>query len=409
MKIREFGSYFNPKSVEHHAVRDFTHLKGWQQALTVIITAISIPLLFGVGSIALFRVLTKSFTAKPLNPQENGDSLERTASKTARSSSSISSSSPSSSISATRSTHLTSWEEPFIAPLPSKFCIKYDRSQTAFVIGSDLEFVKTRAPYLFEGHETTYQMEDGSPIRVRPGDYLVFVTTWIGERPTQQECAYEAGIYLPGSLIRDLKLGEALFLRCNGAPFTLTLSQDNRFQGTMNHERLVNMIEWNQYDEKHGTPEQPVLPGNLPTHYPHIKYTLADEKAAAELKAQITEWAESTEECRTFVFNVAAQTLDEISDFAWDTETEITPTDSLLEIEGSLSIDIPGAKELVLSCKGPHLFAHFKGIAGRTFGCCLNTEILGLKPADIIQKKVNQEMLATGIFVIDMSESPAEN
>jgi hypothetical protein len=88
MNIKQLGSYFNPKSPEHHAVSNFKQLKGWQKFLTAAITAISIPLLFGFGSVALFRVLTKSFSAKPLNLGESTSELHSSAAKTSKSSSS---------------------------------------------------------------------------------------------------------------------------------------------------------------------------------------------------------------------------------------------------------------------------------------------------------------------------------
>lgn len=174
MNIKHFASYFNPKSSEHHAVEDFKQLKGWQKVLTSTATAISVPLLLGFGSVALFRVLTKSFKAKPLNVNDNSTKLDQSAIKADKSRTSISGATelppvPSRKASSTESS--SSIEEEAVAPHPSSgnFCIRYDRYTESFIIGKDRDFVKRKAPYLFEGHDPVYQLADGSPMPIEPG------------------------------------------------------------------------------------------------------------------------------------------------------------------------------------------------------------------------------------------------
>jgi hypothetical protein len=412
MDIIKLGSYFNPNSSDHHAVRDFNQLlKGWQKFLTAAITAISVPLLLGFGSVALFRILTKNFSAKSLNLGECTSELHSSASKTAKSSSSIS---PSSSQSPSSSSRTSSEETPTISsqstssiendtipqPSSSKFCVKFERLQNSFIIGKNLEFVKSIVPYLFEGHDPVYQLADGSPIPLEEGDYLVFLSTWDGDLPSPEDRKYNSGLFLPGTLIRELNVGESLQLKRNGQPFTLTLSEDALLQNGMSHQRLIENTEWLKYEENEGIPDEPGRLGKMPTKYPHISIRIKENKAQEALNAQIAQWLSRDEECHTFTLVTTIPEYVTGEDFTWDPNTVVKPANFAFEINKGFTIEIPGAKELALSFKGNHLFAHYKGIGGMTFGCFINLEDIGVTPYELLTKQVDKEQLQAGIFTI---------
>lgn len=198
-----------------------------------------------------------------------------------------------------------------------------------------------------------------------------------------------------------MKVGSTLQLLRNGQPYTLTLSVDLRLQRVYSHEEMIGRAETWMYDVYEGAAQEPVLSGRTPVRYPHIKFTIADKKAEAALKAQIAPWLSREDECLTYAFNVSTQKYEQRQDFTWNTDDRIRPTHFEFAKGQGLFIEIPGAKELILSIKGNELFAHYKGIGGMLFGCVLNLEEIGITPKELLEKEINLEQLKLGVYYFE--------